>query len=94
MSKQTEELVKLHYPVIAPLLMGSGFGDGKTTMCVMAQAACIDALVRWNLRSSRDICREVRQAAYAYAYENEIFQQRVKYRTSLLECFHAFAALK
>ena len=44
MSKQTEELVKLHYPVIAPLLMGAGVGDGKTTMCVMAQAACIDAL--------------------------------------------------
>jgi len=44
MSKQTEELVKLHYSVIAPLLMGAGVGDGKTTMCVMAQAACIDAL--------------------------------------------------
>ena len=33
-----------HYKVIAPLIMGSGVGDGKTTACVMAQAATIDAL--------------------------------------------------
>ena len=32
------------YPVIAPLIMGEGVGDGKTTACVMAQAATIDAL--------------------------------------------------
>ena len=32
------------YKVIAPLIMGSGVGDGQTTACVMAQAACIDAL--------------------------------------------------
>lgn len=32
------------YPVIAPLIMGSGVGDGKTTACVVAQAATIDAL--------------------------------------------------
>lgn len=29
---------KTHYPVIAPLLMGPGVGNGKTTACVMAQA--------------------------------------------------------
>ncbi len=34
------------YPVIAPLVMCSGVGDGKTTACVMAQAATIDALRR------------------------------------------------
>lgn len=34
------------YPVIAPLIMGKGVGDGKTTSCVMAQAATIDALRR------------------------------------------------
>jgi len=45
MKNQTsEDLVRLHYPVIAPLLMGSGVGDGKTTMCIVAQAATIDAL--------------------------------------------------
>jgi len=32
------------YGVIAPLVMCSGVGDGKTTACVMAQAATIDAL--------------------------------------------------
>ena len=238
MSKQTEELVKLHYPVIAPLLMGAGVGDGKTTMCVMAQAACIDALrkgktletptdnmacacpvlrrtairlndtnwwkdnaerteilrpiipllfdsrgdqaltarrmffvadhavrvitpmrVEWIVENrpkqqdrlqpwldairkiqpitdkasalvARDLCREMRDAAVAYADaaaaavaadaaaavyaaaaaaaavyaayaayaadadENKIFQQKLKYRTSLLECFYACAALK
>ena len=36
-----EEMVKLHFPVIAPLLMDHGVGDGKTTACVMAQAATI-----------------------------------------------------
>ena len=40
----SENIVKLHYPVIAPLIMGKGIGDGRTTMCVMAQAAVIDAL--------------------------------------------------
>lgn len=35
-----------HYNVIAPLIMGNGVGDGKTTSCVMAQAATIDALRR------------------------------------------------
>ncbi len=38
------ESYKDHYPVIAPLIMGLGIGDGKTTACVMAQAATIDAL--------------------------------------------------
>ena len=33
-----------HYPVIAPLIMSTGIGDGRTTSCVMAQAATIDAL--------------------------------------------------
>jgi hypothetical protein len=32
------------YPVVAPLVMCRGVGDGKTTACVMAQAATIDAL--------------------------------------------------
>lgn len=32
------------YPVIAPLIMCHGVGDGKTTSCVMAQAATINAL--------------------------------------------------
>ena len=40
----SENIVKLHYPIIAPLIMGKGIGDGRTTMCVMAQAAVIDAL--------------------------------------------------
>jgi hypothetical protein len=44
MEQTPEEVVKLHYPVIAPLMMCSGVGDGKTTACVMAQAATIDAL--------------------------------------------------
>src|SRR5688500_15367771 len=39
-----EEAVAFHYPVIAPLVMCSGVGDGRTTACVMAQAATIDAL--------------------------------------------------
>lgn len=34
------------YPVIAPLIMSNGVGDGRTTACVMAQAATIDALRR------------------------------------------------
>lgn len=33
-----------HYKVIAPLIMAEGVGDGKTTSCVMAQAATIWAL--------------------------------------------------
>lgn len=32
------------YNVIAPLIMASGVGDGKTTACLVAQAATIDAL--------------------------------------------------
>jgi hypothetical protein len=32
------------YPVVAPMVMCHGVGDGKTTACVMAQAATIDAL--------------------------------------------------
>jgi len=44
MKTQTETPFKTYYAVIAPLLMGSGVGDGKTTACVMAQAATIDAL--------------------------------------------------
>ena len=32
------------YSVIAPLIMGEGVGDGKTTACLVAQAATIDAL--------------------------------------------------
>ena len=39
-----EEHYRRHYKVIAPLIMGSGVGDGQTTACVMAQAATIDAL--------------------------------------------------
>ena len=39
-----DQSFKSHYKVIAPLLMGKGVGDGLTTMCVMSQAACIDAL--------------------------------------------------
>jgi len=35
-----------HYPVIAPLIMCKGVGDGRTTACIMAQAATIDALRR------------------------------------------------
>jgi len=42
----TIELYQLHYPVIAPLIMSHGIGDGKTSACVMAQAATIDALRR------------------------------------------------
>jgi len=36
------------YPVIAPLVMGNGVGDGKTTACVVAQSATIDALRKGN----------------------------------------------
>lgn len=39
-----EEQVKYFYPVIAPLIMCAGIGDGRTTSCVMAQAATINAL--------------------------------------------------
>ena len=39
-----DQSFKFYYKVIAPLLMGEGVGDGLTTMCVMSQAACIDAL--------------------------------------------------
>ncbi len=38
------EAYRNHYPVIAPLVMCHGLGDGKTTSCVVAQAATIDAL--------------------------------------------------
>lgn len=44
MQTKSNSIFKLHYPVIAPLIMCSGVGDGKTTACVMAQAATIDAL--------------------------------------------------
>ena len=43
-SKESNEAYSGFYPVIAPLIMCSGVGDGKTTACVMAQAATIDAL--------------------------------------------------
>lgn len=45
-SETQPEAYRGFYPVIAPLIMGSGVGDGKTTACVMAQAATIDALRR------------------------------------------------
>jgi hypothetical protein len=35
---------RLHYAVIAPLIMGLGVGDGKNMACLMEQAATIDAL--------------------------------------------------
>src|SRR4051812_12831948 len=41
---KTIEIYRNHYSVIAPLIMCNGVGDGKTTACVMAQAATIDAL--------------------------------------------------
>ena len=41
---ETSEKYAGFYPVIAPLIMSSGVGDGKRTACVMAQAATIDAL--------------------------------------------------
>jgi len=37
-------ITNTEYSVIAPLIMGSGVGDGKTTACLVAQAATIDAL--------------------------------------------------
>lgn len=43
-STESNEAYRGFYPVIAPLVMCSGIGDGKTTACVMAQAATIDAL--------------------------------------------------
>jgi hypothetical protein len=39
-----EQATACYYSVIAPLLMAEGVGDGRTTACVMAQAATIDAL--------------------------------------------------
>ncbi len=42
--EKTETPFKTYYNVIAPLLMKSGVGEGKTSACVMAQAATIDAL--------------------------------------------------
>lgn len=36
------------YPVIAPLIMCEGVGDGKTTACVMAQEA-LDSSIALNL---------------------------------------------
>ena len=37
-------ITNTEYSVIAPLIMGKGVGDGKTTACLVAQAAMIDAL--------------------------------------------------
>jgi hypothetical protein len=37
-------ITNTEYSVIAPLIMGEGVGDGKTTACLVAQAATIDAL--------------------------------------------------
>ena len=37
---------RLHYSVIAPLIMGKGVGNGSDYACLMAQAATIDALRR------------------------------------------------
>jgi hypothetical protein len=39
-----EEATSYFYPVIAPLMMCEGVGDGRNTACIMAQAATIDAL--------------------------------------------------
>jgi hypothetical protein len=43
-TSQAEQSYAHFYPVIAPLIMCAGIGDGKTTACLVAQCATIDAL--------------------------------------------------